>query len=110
MYNLYLIYAETEGIGQWKIGLSKHPNKRILQLKTANPNIKNISALYEIDDRAVAYKTETLIKKFLKSFQIEGEWVDVIALNQTIFLEYCKKYETQARVIIEINNNKNFKY
>lgn len=110
MYNLYLIYAETEGIGQWKIGLSKHPKKRINELKTANPNIVGISVLYEINERDVAYKTETLLKRFLKPFKISGEWVDIIALNQTLFIEYCKKYESIARTLIEIEKNKKFDY
>ena len=110
MYNIYLIYAEFEGLGQWKIGLSKNPERRLNEMRTANPNIKGIHALYEIDNRQVAYKTEALMKRFLKPFQIGGEWVDIIALNQTLFLEYCKKYETHARVLIEIENNKKFKY
>jgi len=110
MYNIYLIYAEMEGLGQWKIGLSKHPNKRVNELRTANPNIIGIIALHEIHNRQVAYKTETLMKRFLKPFQIGGEWYDIIALNQTLFLEYCTKYETLARILVEIENNKKFKY
>lgn len=110
MYNLYLIYAETNDIGQWKIGLSKHPNKRINELKTANPNIIGISALYEIYERDVAYKTEALLKKLLLPFKISGEWVDIIALNPVLFIEYCTKYEMIARTLIQIEKNKKFRY
>lgn len=105
-YSLYLISALTDGILQWKIGLSKHPNKRITELKTANPNIQQIDALYEIRNRQVAYKTEALLKKNLKSFQISGEWIEGYALNQTLFIEYCTMYEEIAQTLIEIENNK----
>ena len=54
LYSLYLISAITDGILQWKIGLSKHPNKRITELKTANPNIQQIDALYGIKNRQIA--------------------------------------------------------
>jgi hypothetical protein len=110
MYNLYLIYAEIESIGQWKVGLSKHPNKRINELRTANPNIVGISALYEIYERDVAYKTEALLKKFLLPFKIAGEWVNIMALSPLLFLEYCEKYEQIAKTLIQIKKNKKYIY
>lgn len=105
MYNIYLISAINEGNLQWKIGLSKHPEKRIKELKTANPNIDKIVGLYEINRRDVAYKTEALIKKKLKPFKINGEWVEGYSLNQTIFFEYCKLYEEIAISLIQIKKN-----
>ncbi len=106
LYSLYLISAITDGILQWKIGLSKHPNKRITELKTANPNIQQIDALYGIKNRQIAYKTEALMKKNLKSFQIRGEWIEGYALNQTLFTEYCILYEEIAITLVQIENNK----
>ncbi len=105
IYCIYLIYAQTEEIPQWKIGLSKHPEKRILELKTANPNISHIEATYGISDRAVAYKTEALIKKYLKPFKINGEWVEYYVLNKILFFEYCEKYKQIAETLIQIKNN-----
>jgi hypothetical protein len=109
MYNIYLIHASVDGLTQWKVGLSKHPEKRINELKTANPNITHIHALYEISDRKIAYKTEAMLKNFLKPFKINGEWVEQIALNDILFFEYCERYEQLARTLITIKNNKNFK-
>lgn len=73
MYKLYLISSFNNDVLQWKIGLSKHPEKRINELKTSNPNIREIHALYEINNRELAYKTENLLKKRLKEFKINGE-------------------------------------
>lgn len=104
MYSLYLISANIEGLIQWKVGLSRHPEKRLKELKTANPNIIGINALYEVNDRAVAYRIEAILKKNLKQFSIGGEWMEHIALNETLFIEYCTLYETLARVILKKND------
>lgn len=106
MYSIYLICAITDNIRQWKVGLSKHPDKRIKELQTGNPNITGISCLYKISDRERAYKTEALLKAYLKPFKLRGEWIEDIALNETLFFEYCEKYEIIAKSLIEIKNNK----
>lgn len=107
MFNIYLIGAIIdENIIQWKIGISIHPDKRLLQLKTSNPNIDKIYALYKIKDRELAYKTEALLKRKLKQFKINGEWIDHYGLNVDLFLLYCEMCETSASVIIENNNNR----
>ena len=106
MYSIYLISAYVDGILQWKVGLSKHPNKRLKELKTANPNIKDIHALYEINNRELAYKTEALIKKRLKEFKINGEWFESYSLNETLFFEYCDLCHGTAKALIQIKKNK----
>lgn len=105
MYYIYLMYSETGDIKQWKVGLSIHPDRRFKQLKCGNPNLKHIAVQYEISDRKLAYKTEALLKRFLKPFTINGEWVEYIALNQTLFIEYCNKYYNMAKSIVENTNN-----
>jgi len=105
-YNLYLIFAEIEGIGQWKIGVSKHPEKRLLELSTANPNIKGISVIYEVETRELAYMIESRLKKKLEPFKINGEWVEHVALNDTLFIEYCKHFDMLCSHIIEMKNTK----
>jgi hypothetical protein len=108
MYYIYLIYAKTDGIIQWKVGISIHPDQRIKELKTANPNIVGICALYQISNRQIAYKTEMLLKRALKPFKIDGEWVEDIALNQSLFFEYCDKYFEIAKSIVQVNSNLNY--
>lgn len=104
MYSIYLISANIEGLIQWKVGLSRHPEKRLKELKTANPNIIGINALYTVNDRAVAYRIEAILKKNLKAFSIGGEWMEQIALTETLFIEYCTLYEDLARVILKKND------
>jgi len=106
MYSIYLISAYVDGILQWKVGLSKHPNKRLKELKTANPNIKDIHALFEISNREVAYKTEAILKQRLKDFKINGEWFQSYSLNETLFFEYCEMCYGIAKTVIQIKNNK----
>ena len=104
---IYLIYAVTDNIiAQWKIGVSKHPEKRFKELQTANPNIVRIEALFEVKKRDVAYKLEALLKKYLKPFKINGEWIEFIALNSILFFEYCERFNNIAETLIEIKNNK----
>lgn len=110
MYKIYLISAiNPEGHLQWKVGLSKHPDKRIKEIKTANPNKLNINATYSINERDVAYKTESLIHKFLDNFKIDGEWFESYSLNTDIFFVYCEKYEEIARILVKIEENKKWK-
>jgi len=106
IYSIYLISAVNDGNLQWKIGLSKHPEKRLNELKTANPNVDKICALYEIKNRELAYKTEALLKKHLKDFKIRGEWIESYGINQTLFLEYCQMMEEIAQTLITIKNNR----
>lgn len=106
MYSIYLISAYNDGILQWKVGLSKHPQKRLKELKTANPNIKDIHALFEISNRELAYKTEAIVKKRLNEFKINGEWFTSYSLNETLFFEYCDISYGIAKTIIQIKNNK----
>lgn len=106
MYSIYLISAYNDGILQWKVGLSKHPKKRLSELKTANPNIKEIHALYEISDREIAYKTEAIIKQKLKEFKINGEWFESYSLNEVLFFEYCEMSYDLAKTLIQIKKNK----
>lgn len=89
---IYLIYAETNGLGQWKIGITKNnPNLRYKQLKTANPNLKNMH--YYIVKSEFGWNIETLLKKKLKNSTIEGEWIEYEALDVNSFKEKCKQIE-----------------
>ena len=105
MYNIYLISAINNGEKQYKIGLSIHPEKRINELKTGNPNIKQIEALYKINNRELAYATEAHLKRHLKDFKIHGEWFSSIILTTDTFFEYCKLSEEIANSLIKIKKN-----
>lgn len=105
MYKIYLIYAETDGIGQWKIGITKDINTRLQTLKVGNPNIVDVFSTYDIEDRVIAYRVETLMKKHFKQYKVNGEWFLHHALNKDIFLELCARYESATHVWKDIQNN-----
>jgi len=103
MFKIYLISAiNSEGHLQWKVGVSKHPDKRIKELATANPNNLTLEAIYHINDKEIAYKTEKLIHKFLGDFKINGEWFESYALND-------EKYENISKTLKIIEENKKWK-
>lgn len=107
MYKIYLIFANTEGIGQWKIGITTDIDKRLQILKVGNPNIVGVESTYEIYERDVAYKVENLIKRELKQYRVKGEWFSHDCLNAEIFKHLCEKNKENANILIQIQNNIN---
>jgi predicted GIY-YIG superfamily endonuclease len=107
LYKIYLIYSNTEGIVQWKVGITTDLEKRLQILKVGNPNIVGVDAYYEIDNREIAYKVETLVKKQLKSHKVKGEWFAHESLNSQIFKHLCEKCEVNANIWKQIQDNIN---
>lgn len=108
MYKIYLIYAETEGIGQWKIGITTNIEERLANLRVGNPNICGVKTLYEIEDRSIAYKVEALLKRHCKPFKINGEWLRFDAFDKNTFHMLCTRLEENAKVWKEYQNNMKF--
>lgn len=87
VHYIYLMYAETNGIGQWKLGISKNnPELRYNQLKTANPNLIKISALYKVYND-LGWQIEAALKRYYKMYKVNGEWYKYEALNEKEFLK-----------------------
>lgn len=105
MYTLYLLFAETGPVTQWKIGVTTNPKRRFNEIKLANPNAVNFASTYEIDDRVVAYGVEAMIKRHLKLDTISGEWIYFEALNKQKFQDMCSQYEKMYRIHLEIQKN-----
>jgi hypothetical protein len=96
---IYLIYAEIEGIGQWKIGYTKrNPQLRLLELITANPNIKNVSAEYKVYSD-IGYQIESILHRFYNKFRINGEWFKFEALTIDDFLNNCQKIDNNINIL-----------
>lgn len=92
----------------WKIGVSKHPEKRFKEHQVANPNLIQICALYECTNSKYAYMIEARIKRELKEFKINGEWFESISMNTDLFIAYCERYYEIAIIYFEsIQNIKN---
>ena len=96
MNSVYLILAERDNLKQQKIGVSGNVNKRYKEIKTANPNLIRIEATYNSE---FAYNIETLLKKFLKPSQIDGEQFLYESINKENFLQKCKLYHTNFDII-----------
>jgi hypothetical protein len=98
--SIYLIKAEIDETIQYKIGLSKHPDRRFKELKTANPNIIGIDEVFVTESRDIAYKIESLMQNYYKQNKIDGEWF--INIDKNEFLNLCSKFEKNAKVYFNI--------
>lgn len=105
MYSVYLIYSELGNVGQWKIGVTGNLNERFASIKTANPNIIGYTTTYDVEDKDLAYNIEALLKKHFRNSKISGEWIQHEALNKSLFLELCLKYENLIKIHKEIEKN-----
>lgn len=107
MVYVYLIEAEIEDVIQYKIGVSKHPDKRINELKTANPNITDVKNKYNCENREYAFIVESLLhKKYLKN-KINGEWYLLEEDDILMFEKNCKTFYDRAKLAKQIKNNIN---
>ena len=94
---VYLIVALLkDGTTQYKIGVSKHPKKRLLEIKTANPNDLSI---VETFSSKYPYLVETSLKNRFSYKNIDGEWFDLDADDVSSFIETCKIMESNFQVI-----------
>lgn len=96
MYNVYLICATLGDDRLYKIGFTKRDvNKRIKEMKTGN------AANFQIVDSYNSNwgpKIESVLKKFFKYKNIDGEWFE---LDENDILDFKKKCE-------ELNDKFNF--
>lgn len=105
MYTIYLLFAETGNVTQWKIGVTTDLKRRFNEIKLANPNAVDFASTYDIIDRNVAYAVEAMLKKHLKRNTISGEWIYHEALDKQKFQELCASYEKNYRLHLEIEKN-----
>jgi hypothetical protein len=85
MTQLYII---SGGINI-KIGISKHPQKRLKRLQTAHPDKLKIIFIIETDN---ARKIERYLHKILWQCHLKGEWFNVENVNWL-----CKYIESITR-------------
>jgi len=95
---LYLLKNENK----YKIGLSKHPHKRIKQLQTGNSKTIKLVEMFESK-----YPT-TLEKSFHNIYKMNrliGEWFELPKEFESTFLEECNRLENTID-ILKSNGNK----
>jgi DNA-binding transcriptional ArsR family regulator len=76
MHDQTFIYVISAPDGARKIGVAKHPDKRLRGLQTGHPGRLTLSSTVQVGARE-AYPVETETHRFLASHAKQGEWFDV---------------------------------
>ncbi len=103
----YVYLFNVEGTNVYKIGNSKHPQKRLLQLQTGNPFNFNIIHIFE---SKFATKLESFLhnkfsyKKYSEeSGELNGEFFSLTKEDVENFIEYCQQFENNM-ILMESSN------
>lgn len=88
MKYVYLIQSLENGY--YKIGVSKHPQRRLSEHQTGNPSPIKLIETYPTE---YAYKIETALKNRYSHVRKNGEWFDLSMVNELTFREECRKVE-----------------
>ena len=99
MKYVYLIQSQEDGY--YKIGVSKHPKKRVKQLQTGNSSELKLIESYQSE---YANKKERTLHNQLTHCKKEGEWFDMSLPDALSFDEQCKRIERNI-VILKENGN-----
>lgn len=97
MQFIYLI-STTEEHPKYKIGRSKDPNKRLLQLQTSNASILEI--LYTFPSKYVTL-LESKLHRIYKNTDSNNEWFYLGTEEVDNFLNTCQKIESTLLVLEE---------
>jgi predicted GIY-YIG superfamily endonuclease len=76
------IYVIGCDYGPYKIGLSKHPEKRLKQLQTGFPYKLHVHYTHEVDEKQVR-NVEKAIHKIMNYNRTHGEWFN-LTLDEAI--------------------------
>lgn len=85
---VYLIQSLEDSY--YKIGVSKHPKKRIKQLQTGNSSELKLIESYQSE---FAHKIEKALQRRYSYLKKEGEWFELSVENEVSFNSECKKIE-----------------
>lgn len=99
MKHLYLIQSlET---GYYKVGISKHPSKRIQQLQTGSPCELRLVYVYKSENCS---KIETTLHNQFSHLHREGEWFKMTLEHEVDFLERCKNIDAKIEFLKQNGN------
>ncbi len=73
------VYIMTSGKSRFKVGISKHPTKRVKQLQTGNPDPIKLLWVSEMKEGIKASSAESTIHSVLKEMGLHatGEWFNM---------------------------------
>jgi hypothetical protein len=86
----YVYLIQSLENGYYKVGVSKHPQKRIEQLQTGNSSELKLIEIYQSE---VANKIEKILQNRLTPFRKVGEWFDMPMVSIANFGRECKSIE-----------------
>lgn len=96
---VYLIQSQEDGY--YKIGVSKHPQKRIKQLNTGNSSELKLIESYESD---FAHQIERALQRRFSYMKKEGEWFELSIKEEVNFISNCKQIENNI-ILLKKNGN-----
>ena len=88
MKHVYLIQSLEDGY--YKIGVSKHPKKRVKQLQTGNSSELKLVESFESE---YTHLVERALQRRYDHLKKEGEWFDIAISEEVSFLTDCKRIE-----------------
>jgi hypothetical protein len=98
MKKVYLI--KTEG-SNYKIGTSKHPEKRLEQLQTGNG--EQLTLIHSFESKYATLIESTFHRKY-SHLNENGEWFALSLEDEVNFIENCEKIDTNFMVLNEDDN------
>jgi hypothetical protein len=99
MNKIYLIQSTDDSC--YKIGVSKHPQKRLAEHQTGNPSPLKLIDTYPSD---IAYEIEKVLHRKYSYAKKEGEWFDLGVLNEVTFKSECQKIEENLKFLKKNGN------
>lgn len=99
MKYIYLIQSLENSY--YKIGVSKHPNKRLNELQTGNSSKLKLVETYQSE---FAHLIEKTLQRKYTHLRKEGEWFDMSICNEVLFINECKEIEKNIQILKEYGN------
>lgn len=96
---IYLIQSLEDGY--YKIGVSKHPNKRIKELNTGNSSPLKLIETYQTE---YADKIERALQRRYAHLHKKGEWFDMSISNEVSFRKECQNIEEMIAFLKKNDN------
>lgn len=99
MKYVYLIQSLENSY--YKIGISKHPKKRVKELQTGNSSELKLVEVYK---SGFANQIEKTLQRRYSHLRKEGEWFDMGISNEVSFIQECQKIE-ETLIFLKKNDN-----
>jgi len=97
----YVYLSQSLENSYYKIGISKHPQKRLSENQTGNPSKTQIIHMFKSE---FPYLVETAIHRRYEGFRKNGEWFDLSIEVEVNFLSYCRQIEENLEFLRKSGN------